>query len=70
MWVVAATFADICVQVGKITAIQVGVLFFGLKALESLNPFVAIAAGVALIAVGTSVALSNAAGGGGGQKVC
>jgi hypothetical protein len=54
--------------VGKI-AIQVGVLFFGLKALESLNPFVAIAAGVALIAVGTISLLSNAAGGGGGQNL-
>jgi hypothetical protein len=62
------TLADMAIQVGKI-AIQVGVAVFGIKkALESLNPFVAIAAGVALIAVGTIAksALSNAAGGGGG----
>lgn len=47
------TLADMAIQVGKI-AIQVGVTIFGIKkALQSLNPVVAIAAGVALIALGT-----------------
>lgn len=47
------TLADMAIQVGKI-AISVGVAVLGIKkALESLNPVVAIAAGVALIALGT-----------------
>jgi hypothetical protein len=47
------TLADMAIQVGKI-AITVGLAVMGIKkALQSLNPYVAIAAGVALIAVGT-----------------
>jgi hypothetical protein len=47
------TLADMAIQVGKI-AISVGIAVLGIKkALESLNPVVAIAAGVALIALGT-----------------
>ena len=53
--------ADVIIQVGKM-AIKTGVAILGIKkALESLNPFVAIAAGTALVAVGTAVkkSLSN-----------
>lgn len=60
---VAGIFADMAIQVGKI-AIATGVATLGIKkALESLNPWVAIAAGVALVAIGTAVrgALSRAA---------
>jgi len=63
---VAGVFADMAIQVGKI-AIATGMATLGIKAaLESLNPAVAIAAGIALVALGTAVkgALSKAAGGG------
>ena len=63
---VASTFADMAIQVGKI-AIATGLATLGIKAaLETLNPAVAIAAGVALVALGTAVkgALSNVASGG------
>lgn len=53
--------ADVIIQVGKM-AIRTGVAILGIKkALESLNPFVAIAAGTALVALGTAVknSLSN-----------
>lgn len=53
--------ADVIIQVGKM-AIKTGVAILGIKkALESLNPFVAIAAGTALVALGTAVkkSLSN-----------
>lgn len=53
--------ADVIIQVGKM-AIETGVAILGIKkALESLNPFVAIAAGTALVALGTAVkkSLSN-----------
>lgn len=66
---VIGVMADLAVQVGQI-AVGVGVATLGIKkALESLNPAVAIAAGVALIALGTAAkgALSKAAGGGGGS---
>jgi hypothetical protein len=66
---VIGVLADLAVQVGQI-AVGVGVATLGIKkALESLNPAVAIAAGVALIALGTAAkgALSKAAGGGGGS---
>jgi hypothetical protein len=47
------TLADLAIQVGKI-AITTGLAVMGIKkALQSLNPYVAIAAGVALIAVGS-----------------
>lgn len=58
------TLADMAIQVGKI-AITTGLAVLGIKkALQSLNPVVAIAAGVALIAIGTFAksSLSNAAG--------
>ena len=63
--VVAGTFADMAITVGKI-AIATGISIKGIKAaLESLNPAVAIAAGVALVALGSMVkgALANAASG-------
>jgi len=66
---VIGVLADLAVQVGQI-AVGVGVATLGIKkALESLNPAVAIASGVALIALGTAAkgALSKAAGGGGGS---
>jgi len=59
------TLADLAIQVGKI-AIGVGIAVEGIKAaLETLNPVLAVAAGIALIAVGSvaKMALSNAAGG-------
>lgn len=65
---VAGTFADMAINVGK-TAIQTGVAVLGIKAaLKSLNPYAAIAAGVALVALGTAVkaSLSNIGNGGGG----
>jgi hypothetical protein len=55
------TLADMAIQVGK-TAIGIGIAVLGIKeALKSLNPAVAIAAGIALIALGTVAksALSN-----------
>ena len=52
---VAGVFADMAINVGKM-AIQTGIAVFGIKAaLHSLNPYVAIAAGVALVALGTAV---------------
>lgn len=59
------TLADMAIQVGKI-AITTGIAVMGIKkALQSLNPYVAIAAGVALIAVGTLAKTQlNKAGGG------
>ena len=60
-----SAFGDLAVSVGKM-AIQTGVATLGIKAaLESLNGYVAIAAGVALVALGTAVktGLSNAANG-------
>lgn len=62
---VGNTFGDMAIQVGQI-AIQTGIAVAGIKAaLESLNPWVAIAAGVALVALGTAVkgALSGVASG-------
>lgn len=60
--------ADMVIQVGKI-AISTGIAVKGIKiALQSLNPVVAIAAGVALVALGGAVkgSLSKAAEGGSG----
>ncbi len=52
---VAGAFADMAITVGKM-AIATGLATFGIKkALESLNPAVAIGAGIALIALGTMV---------------
>jgi len=59
------TMADLAIQVGKI-AVGVGISVEGIKkALQTLNPVLAVAAGIALIAVGSIAknALSNAAGG-------
>ena len=59
------TMADLAIQVGKI-AIGVGISVEGIKkALQTLNPVLAVAAGIALIAVGAAakMALNNAAGG-------
>lgn len=63
---VANTFADMAVNVGKL-AIGTGVATLGIKAaLESMNPYAAIAAGVALVALGTAVkgSLKSVASGG------
>jgi hypothetical protein len=67
---IATTFADMAINVGKI-AIGAGLAVLGIKnALMTLNPYVAITAGVALIAIGTAVkgALSNIATGGSGSS--
>lgn len=59
------TLADLAIQVGKI-AISVGVTILGIKkSLQSLNPVVALVAGVALVALGTFAksALAKSAGG-------
>ena len=65
---IGGTFADMAIQVGKI-AIATGIAVEGIKkALEPpLHPAVAIAAGVALVALGAAVkaGLSNMANGGG-----
>jgi hypothetical protein len=64
--IVLSSLADLAIQVGKI-AIGVGIATFGIKAaLQSLNPVLAIAAGVALVALGTAAkgALSKASSGG------
>lgn len=60
-----SAFGDMAVSVGKM-AVATGVATLGIKAaLESLNGYVAIAAGVALVALGTAVktGLSNVASG-------
>lgn len=60
-----SAIGDMAVTVGKM-AISTGVATLGIKAaLESLNGYVAIAAGVALVALGTAVktGLANVAGG-------
>lgn len=60
-----SAFADMAISVGKL-AIATGVATAGIKtALESLNPVVAIAAGAALVALGSAVkaGLANAASG-------
>lgn len=60
-----SAFADMAISVGKL-AMATGAATAGIKAaLESLNPYVAIAAGAALIALGSAVkaGLSNAAAG-------
>lgn len=67
VWTLMITaLADMAIQVGKL-AIGIGISVGGIKkALTSLNPVVAIAAGIALVALGTLAksALSNIAGGG------
>jgi len=66
--IVLTALGDLAIQVGKI-AIGAGIAVLGIKeALLSLNPAIAIAAGIALVALGSAVkgALSSAAGGGGG----
>ena len=65
---VMGTLADLAIRVGKI-AIGTGAAVEGIKrALQSLNPIAAIAAGAALIALGTwaKSSLASAANGGGG----
>jgi len=66
---VLTSLADLAVRVGKI-AVGVGFGVEGIKrALQTLNPIAAIAAGAALIAIGTAAksALAGAASGGGGS---
>jgi hypothetical protein len=66
---VVETMADLMIQVGQI-AIQTGIAVEGIKvALESLNPAVAIAGGIALIALASAVKgrLADTAGGTGGS---
>ena len=60
-----SAFADLAISVGKM-AIQTGAATLGIKAaLESLNPYAAIAAGAALVALGSALktGMSNAASG-------
>lgn len=60
-----SAFGDMAIAIGKM-AIATGVATSGIKAsLESLNPYVAIAAGAALVALGTAVkaGMSNIANG-------
>lgn len=60
-----SAFGDMAISVGRM-AIQTGVATLGIKAaLESLNGYVAIAAGVALVALGSAIksGLSNVASG-------
>lgn len=60
-----SSFGDMAIAIGKM-AISTGVATLGIKAaLESLNPYVAIAAGAALVALGSAVkaGLSNVAAG-------
>ena len=60
-----SSFGDMAIAIGKM-AVSTGVATLGIKAaLESLNPYVAIAAGAALIALGYAVkaGLSNVAAG-------
>jgi len=60
-----SSFGDMAIQVGKI-AIEAGIATLGIKAaLESLNPYLAIAAGTALVALGYAVktSLANVASG-------
>lgn len=62
-----SAFGDMAIQIGKM-AVSTGMATLGIKAaLESLNGWVAIAAGTALIALGAAVkqGLSNIASGGG-----
>lgn len=62
--------ADLAIQVGKV-AIAVGIGIEGIKkSLQTLNPVVAIAAGVALIALGSiaKAALKNVSSGSGGSS--
>jgi len=69
--VIAATFGDMAVQVGKI-AIQTGLTVKGIKlALESMRWELALAAGIALVALGSYVksSLSSAASGMGGGSM-
>lgn len=64
--IVGQTLGDMAIQVGKI-AIATGMATFGIKAaLESLNPVLAIAAGTALVALGSFVksSMSSASSGG------
>ncbi len=66
---IVGTIADMAIQLGK-TAIGIGIALKGIvAAFKSLNPVVAIAAGVALIALGTLAksAIANIGGGGDGQ---
>lgn len=67
VWTLMITaLADMCIQVGKL-AIGIGITVSGIKkALTSLNPVVAIAAGIALVALGSFAksALADIAGGG------
>jgi len=65
---IAGAFADMAINVGKI-AIGTGLAVLGIKkALATMNPVVAIAAGIALVALGSAIkgSLASAASGGSG----
>jgi hypothetical protein len=67
---IGQVFADMAINVGKI-AIATGFTVLGIKkALESMDPYVAIVAGIALVALGTAVkgALANVASGSGASS--
>lgn len=66
---ILGVLGDLAIQVGKI-AIKTGVTLLGIQAsLKTLNPALAIGAGIALVALGTAVkgSLAKAANGGGGS---
>lgn len=71
--VLLGTLGGMATQVGKM-AIGIGIALEGIKkALQSLNPFVAIAAGIALVALGSffqskSADIANSGGGGGPKE--
>ena len=71
--VLLGTLGGVATQVGKM-AIGIGIALEGIKkALKSLNPFVAIAAGIALVALGSffqskSAKIAEGMGSGGGAK--
>ena len=71
--VLLGTLGGVATQVGKM-AIGIGIALKGIKeALKSLNPIVAIAAGIALVALGSffqsrSAKIAEGMGGGGGAK--
>jgi hypothetical protein len=68
---IGGVFADLAITVGKV-AIGAGMAVLGIKqALMAMNPGVAIAAGIALVALGTMIksSLKSAASGGGSASV-
>lgn len=69
--IILGSLGDLAIKIGKM-AISTGMAVAGIKkALQSMNPYVAIAAGVALVALGYAIksSLANAANGSGGGDI-